>query len=81
MKLTDLLTKITPLPWKFDEPNPVKIVDAIYCTHAANVLPECVAALRAALDRIDDGSAESDEGPLVPQLRAALARAEEVKDA
>ncbi len=87
MKLTDLLEKIAPLPWKLDGtditdggPNIIAVGckgwsddkdNTAYLHHAANALPELVAASRALL-----GSVTTPEE--FQRFKDALAKAEDV---
>ncbi len=79
MKLNEVLNRITPLPWRR---LPVmaevlvsreSLANQAYATHAANVLPELVAAARNLQENWERNLSEP-----TARLTQALARAEEV---
>lgn len=81
MKLTELLNRITPLPWR---KLPVlatvlvsreTVADESYALHAANVLPELIAAAR----NLQENWEKNLTGPMA-RLNEALALAEEVNN-
>jgi hypothetical protein len=80
MKLTELVNRITPLPWR--KPPSMATVLAIretlanevYACHAANVLPKLVAATKNLQDNWHCNLTES-----MATLNEALAEAEDVQ--
>ena len=98
MKLKELLSKITPLPWRRDvitghllfsnsrnlkrEEDDIVKARAAYLTHAANVLPGLVNAVREYTKERDYqnvAACKKDQDRLEKLLLAELARAEEVE--
>jgi hypothetical protein len=73
MKLTELLSKITPLPWT--GMHRTVNADTLYMRHSANTLPELVKAARLYRNRT------RTDGDELMRLDAALAAAEEVRGA
>lgn len=70
----------TPLPWKLvGRGERITDGDAAYAVHAANVLPEVVAALRECLDEIEVLASEAGDGAyrkMILNAQGALAKAE-----
>lgn len=101
MKLTELLEQVSPLPWMGDCAFVLVAreggedigefyggEDALYAAHAASVLPEVVAALRAMVERypvVPHGQTGMDRRDWQEDTKAqreaakALKRAEEVR--
>jgi hypothetical protein len=75
MKLSILLSKITPLPWAagMSAKSPEqRVLNQAYTIHASNVLPELITSAKKVALLSDRDCVEWHE------LKAALARAEEV---
>ncbi len=79
MKLTELLNRITPLPWRKPPMMAIVLVsretlaNEAYACHAANVLPELLAAAK----NLQDNWEHNLTNPMA-RLNEAIAMAEEI---
>lgn len=85
MKLSELLKRITPLPWlKNTLPDDaLGNRDVTYARHAANVLPELVRELDnvvAVLESIGRNEPRFNAPSTISEAKRALARADEVPE-